>query len=280
MIDEKIALITGCSSGLGYALAKEALDRGFHVIATARDPQDITLNHPRLHPRALDLGCEPRITEFAATIKEEFPHCDLLINNAGYGLMAPLLDLNASALQEQFQTNCIAPVTLLRATMSMLNPGATVVNIGSVSARLVTPFAGSYCASKAALHALNEAMRMELAPFGVRVLLIRAGAIKSKFGQRASRELGALARPDSRYASIAGAMRRRASLSQTRAAAPDKVAHQIIDAAESTRCPRELGVAKGNRLLALFSHLPRRIKDPLLSRQFDLHALRRDLGND
>lgn len=280
MVDEKIALITGCSSGLGYALAKAALDRGFHVIATARDPQAIALDHPRLHPRALDLSREPRIAEFAAVIKEEFPHLDLVVNNAGYGLMSPLLDLNANVLQEQFQTNCIAPVTLLHATFPMLKPGATVVNIGSVSARLVTPFAGSYCASKAALHALNEAMRMELAPFGIRVLLVRAGAIKSNFGHRASQELEALAQPDSRYASIAGAIRRRAGLSQTRAASPEKVARQILDAAQSRHCPKELGVAKGSRLLALFSYLPRRVKDGLLGRQFELRALRRDLGKD
>lgn len=273
MVDEKIALITGCSSGLGKALTEVALARGYHVVATARNPETIDLDHPRLHRRALDLSSEAHIHQFAQVIKEEFPHLNLLINNAGYGLMAPLLDLPASALQAQFQINCIAPVTLLRETAALLQPGATVVNIGSVSARLVTPFAGSYCASKAALHALNEAMRMELAPLGIRVMLVRGGAIASRFGQRATSEWQALAREDSRYAEVAGAIRRRAGLSQHNATQPMVAARRIINAVEARRCPREQGVARGNLLLVLVSRLPRCIKDVLLGRQFDLHLL-------
>ncbi len=224
MQDERIALITGCSSGLGLALAQHCLARGYHVIATARHPENIALDHPRLHKRALELGGGDHIAEFTALIREEFNHLDLLINNAGYGLMGPLLDTPAEQLWQQFQTNSIAPLQLVRHSAAMLGPGSTVVNIGSVSAHLTTPFAGSYCASKAALHALNDALRMELRPFGVRVMLVRAGAIQSNFGQRASGEWLNLHSEQSRYHPIREAIAQRAGLSQQQASAAPAVA--------------------------------------------------------
>lgn len=271
----KLALITGCSSGLGKALAECALARGYHVVATSRAPETISLEHPRLHKRALDMNDAQHIQTLCAQLHEEFGQIDLLINNAGYGLMGPVLEISADKLAAQFQTNSIAPLELVQAALPSLQRGSTVVNIGSVSAHLVTPFAGSYCASKAALHALGDALRMELAPFGIRVMTVRAGAIRSKFAERAASELSPLAK-DSPYQALKQAIAERAQLSQRDASDASAVAERILNYCQRRRCPAYLGAANGHRRLYLLSRLPRRLSDYLLSRRFKLSTLHGD----
>ncbi len=271
----KLALITGCSSGLGKALAEQGLDRGYHVVATARRPESITLEHPRLHKRALDLNDPEHIRTLCTQLHEEFGQIDLLINNAGFGLMGPMLEISPQKLAEQFQTNSIAPLELIQSARHSLKRGSTVVNIGSVSASLVTPFAGSYCASKAALHALSDAMRMELAPFGIRVMVVRAGAIRSKFAERAESELTPQ-QTQGPYQPLQQAIAERASLSQQNASDADDVAKRIFDASEQSRCPTYVGVANGHRRLYSLSKLPSRVTDWLLSRRFKLNTLHGD----
>ncbi len=271
----RVALISGCSSGLGLALAEQALQRGYQVIATARSPEQILLEHPRLHKRALDVNDAARIQQLGKQLHEEFGRIDLLINNAGYGLMGPLLEISQQQLTEQFQTNSIAPLNLIQAVLPALQQGSTVVNIGSVSAKLVTPFAGSYCASKAALHALSDALRMELAPFGIRVMVVRAGAIRSKFADRAEAELSPL-KPHSPYAKLHKAIAERARLSQQNASDASAIAQGILAASEQRRCPAYLGIGNGHRRLYQLSRLPHRLTDRLLSRRFQLDTLRGD----
>ncbi len=271
----RLALITGCSSGLGEALAEQALARGYHVIATARRAESIALQGPHLYKRSLDLSDSQNIQRFAEQLQREFKHIDLLINNAGYGQMGPMLEISPQMLARQFQTNSIAPLELVRASLPSLVNGSTIVNIGSVSASLVTPFAGSYCASKAALHAISDALRMELAPFGIRVMVVRAGAIRSKFANRAESELSS---PSNRgpYAALQKIITERARLSQKNASDAGTVAKQILRTCEKTRCPSYLGAAKGHQLLYNLSKLPRRLSDRILMRRFQLHSLRGD----
>ena len=271
----RIALITGCSSGLGEALARECLAKGYHVIATARRPEHISLEHPHLHKRAMDLNNAEHLAVMSQQIIEEFGELALLINNAGYGLMGPLLEVDPAKLAAQFQTNSIAPLELVQNLLPMLKHGSTVVNIGSVSANLVTPFAGSYCASKAALHALSDALRIELAPFGIRVMVVRAGAIRSHFAERAEAELQA-PNQQSPYISLSGAIAERARLSQKRASDASDVARDILDAAQRDNCPSYIGVAKGNRMLYRLSKLPAKLRDRILSRRFGLTQLSGD----
>ncbi len=110
----------------------------------------------------------------------------MLINNAGYGAMGPLLDGGTEAMQRQFETNVFSIVGVTQAFFPALRRSkGLVVNIGSVSGVLVTPFAGAYCASKAAVHALSDALRMELAPFGIRVMEVQPGAIDTSFAKNA-----------------------------------------------------------------------------------------------
>lgn len=174
-----VALITGCSSGIGRALALALQQAGYQVIATARKPQAIAdLAAAGIQTMALDVDDPLQIAAVLQQISTQQQRLDLLINNAGFGAIGPLFDQSSTTLQQQFQTNVFALVELTRQALPLLRQSqGTVVNIGSVSAGLVTPFAGAYCASKAAVHALTQAMQMELAPFNIRVLLAITGAI-------------------------------------------------------------------------------------------------------
>src|SRR5690606_32013061 len=176
---QPVVLITGCSSGIGRALADAFQAGGYQVWATARKPEDLaTLEAAGFMPVELDVNDTPAVRALAEDLRRRARRLDGLINNAGYGAMGPLLDGGAEALRWQFDTNVFAPVELTRACFELLRASqGLVINIGSVSGVLVTPFAGAYCASKAALHALCEALRLELAPFGIQVMEVQPGAI-------------------------------------------------------------------------------------------------------
>lgn len=164
-------LITGCSSGIGRALADAFKSAGFNVWASARRPEDVTaLAAAGFNAVELDVNDSAALQRLA----EQLGELDVLVNNAGYGAMGPLLDGGTEAMQRQFETNVFALVGVTQALFPALRRSkGLVVNIGSVSGVLVTPFAGAYCASKAAVHALSDALRMELAPFGIRVMEVQ-----------------------------------------------------------------------------------------------------------
>ncbi|NKI17815.1 SDR family NAD(P)-dependent oxidoreductase [Spongiibacter sp. KMU-166] len=272
----RVALITGCSSGLGEALATHCLNLGYRVYATARCAEDIRIDHSNILRRALDVADTEAVGRLCDEIQRDNPRLDLLINNAGYGAMGPLLDLPIDRLQQQLAINTVAPLHLVQRVIESLHAGSTVVNIGSVSAGLGTPFAGGYCASKSALHTLSDVLRMELAPFGVQVMVVRAGAIQSKFANRASAEL-ANSTLSPRYQPLAARIAERAGLSQRDATPAMVVAEKIIAAAEKRRSPPYLGVAHGHRSLHLLGQLPSRLKDAILERRFGLRQLAKDV---
>ena len=178
-------LITGCSSGIGRALAEACIARGDTVVATARNLDSLNyLNSDKAICRALDVNDDDAIEQLFSSLEETLTSIDLLINNAGYAAMGPVTELDRQALLKQFETNVFAPVSVTCAALPLLRKSsrAQVVNIGSVSGILTTPFSGAYCATKAAVHALSDAMRMELKPFSIDVITVQPGAIQSSFG--------------------------------------------------------------------------------------------------
>lgn len=219
----KTILITGCSSGIGQAMALEFKKRGHTVFATARQPAALeALTAMGLSSVALDVTRPDSIERARSQIEAASARLDILVNNAGYGQFGAVMDTDSDVLRRQFETNVIAPVALARAFLPLLRASeeACIANIGSISGIVTTPFAGVYCASKAALHALSDAMRMELGPLGVRVVTVQPGGIRSKFGDNAEHLVpfpeGSL------YAPIAKFIRGRAQLSQ-RGATPSEV---------------------------------------------------------
>ncbi|REH39873.1 short-subunit dehydrogenase [Paraperlucidibaca baekdonensis] len=269
-------LISGCSSGIGKALALALHARGAAVCATARRLNTIDdLAQQGLMTLALDVNDSASIAAAMDTLDARGVHLSMLVNNAGYGLMGPLADISAANLQQQFQTNVLGLLALTQAVIPRLaaRRSGLIVNIGSVSGVLTTPFAGAYCATKAAVHALSDALRMELAPLGIRVMTVQPGAIASAFGDTASNTVQIS--DNSLFAPLAEAIAKRANASQQRATPARVFAEQLASAMLATKPPSLLRIGTGSRALPWVARwLPRPLRDGLLSKLFSLSKLK------
>ncbi len=268
-----VALITGCSSGIGRALAETMRDAGYQVWACARKPADLaSLQAAGLRALALDVNDAQAIARALAELHQEAGRLDVLVNNAGYGAMGPLLDAGAAGMRQQFETNVFSLVELTRACFTLLRASqGLVVNIGSVSGVLVTPFAGAYCASKAAVTALSDALRMELAPFAIDVMEVQPGAIASRFGNTASQQASEVLREDSPWWPLREAVQARANASQQNATPTEAFARQLLAAIQRKNRPLRVRIGKGSRALPLLAALlPKRLLMRVLQRRFAL----------
>ncbi len=150
-----------------------------------------------------------------------------------------------------------------------------VALVGSVSGVTTTPFAGAYCASKAALHALGDALRMELAPFGVTVSVVQPGAVASGFAAASLVGLDRYRRRASRYREVAGSIEARARLSEDRPTPAGEVARRVVAALLRPHPPAVIRAGRGSTLLPLLARLPTWLRHRLLARRFGID---RDLG--
>ena len=270
-----IALITGCSSGIGRALADAFKGAGFTVLASARKAEDVTaLQAAGFKAVQLDVNDGAALGALSEEINQQYGGLDVLINNAGYGAMGPLLDGGTEALQCQFETNVFSIVGVTQAFFPALRRGkGLVVNIGSVSGVLVTPFAGAYCASKAAVHALSDALRMELAPFGVRVMEVQPGAIDTRFAKNAGAQAELLINEQSPWWPLREGIRARSRASQDNPTPASRFASQVLNAVQQPTPPRLLRAGNGSRALPLMAALlPKGLLENVLKRRFGLNG--------
>ena len=277
MTRAQTVLITGCSTGIGRALTLAFRQRGLLVVATARRIETLTaLQAEGIEVATLDVNDRSSIDALRQQLEASNRSLDLLVNNAGYGLMGPLLDVDLDDVRQQFETNVISVLTLVQQLFPVLaRPGARIVNLGSVSGLLVTPFSGAYCATKAAVHALSDAMRMELKPLGVDVITVLPGAIRSEFGATASRSAAVQQTDRSRYSPIADAIVARATASQQHATDTDRFAADLADAVLAAHPAARLPLGSGSFALPFLARwLPLRWRDAVLSRRFKLDRLR------
>lgn len=274
----KIVLITGCSSGIGKALAVAFADRGYRVWATARNLDSIKeLAEKGIKTASLDVTQGDQAQSVVRQMLEDEGRIDILVNNAGYGAMGPMSETPRSELIRQFDTNVFAPMELSNAVIPFMQKQKEggIINIGSISGLVTTPFSGSYCASKAAFNALSDAMRMELKPFGIDVWTVQPGAIQSSFAKNANKALDRVLKPDSAYMSIEDGLRARANASQDRPTPASKVADVIIRRLESGRKGGIIRVGNGCYALpGLKALLPVAWFEAILERRFKLHRLK------
>ena len=274
----RVVLITGCSTGIGRALAEACLSRGDHVIATARKASalDYLADKESATRLTLDVNNEDNLRDVFAKVTEDFGKIDLLINNAGYAAMGPVVELQTDELQQQFATNVFAPVAVTRHALPLLRAAGTsmVINVGSVSGVLTTPFSGAYCATKAALHSLSDAMRMELAPFGIRVLTVQPGAIQSSFGDNSLAGVEHLLTEGSAYRAVEDKIRERAVASQQNPTTAGDFANQLLDHVEKGSGP-VVRIGNGSTALpAMRRWLPLKLIDRILSKKFGLDKIK------
>ncbi|TLK17848.1 SDR family NAD(P)-dependent oxidoreductase [Pseudomonas aeruginosa] len=252
-MSQPVAFVTGCSSGIGRALADAFQRAGYRVWASARKEDDVrALAEAGFQAVQLDVNDAAALARLAEELGVEAAGLDVLVNNAGYGAMGPLLDGGVEAMRRQFETNVFAVV-------------------GSVSGVLVTPFAGAYCASKAAVHALSDALRLELAPFGVEVLEVQPGAIASNFGASASREMDSVVDERSPWWPLRRQIQARAAASQDNPTSAEDFARQLLAAVQRRPRPPLVRIGNGSRALpALARWLPRGLLERLLKKRFGL----------
>jgi short-subunit dehydrogenase len=268
-------LITGCSSGIGRALAEEFERREHVVYATARRVEALEdLAARGIRTAALDVNDSASIDALMARLEEDGVTVTTLVNNAGYGAMGPLAELPLDELRLQFETNVFAIVTLIQAVVPGMveRRSGRIVNVGSVSGVLATPFSGAYCASKAAVHALSDSLRTELAPFGIRVVTVQPGAIQSQFGATAS--AGVARRSLSLYEPVADAIAARSEASQDKPTPADVFARKLADAVLAENPKPLVRIGRASSLLPFLKRwVPTRLLDRSLSRRFHLERL-------
>jgi short-subunit dehydrogenase len=270
-LENRTALVTGASAGIGLATARLLAREGAKVVLNARRadrleaaaretkgvavPGDVT--DPAVRARLLD-ACGARV--------------DILVNNAGYGEAGPVETLNEAEGRRQFEVNFFAPAALVQAVMPLMRKqrSGRIVNISSVAGRFGYPLFGWYCASKHALEGLSDALRLEARPWGIHVSLVEPGPVETEFfdvtKSRAAAMLGDARSPYAPFFRHTEEIEREMMRS---AATAEQVAAVVLRASIARR-PRDryavTMMAKGT-ILAL-RLLPRRLLDRAAARQF------------
>jgi len=187
---EKVALVTGSSSGIGFETALALARENYFTYASMRNTskagkiQEIAKKENlNLKVIELDIDKEDSIKSAVKKIQEQKGRIDVLVNNAGYGLFGCLEDITMDELKAQFQTNFFGVVSLIQEIAPIMRKQGSgiIVNVSSVAGRIGFPGTPAYISSKFALEGLSECMRYELSPFGIKTIIIEPGVIQTNF---------------------------------------------------------------------------------------------------
>lgn len=273
-------LITGCSSGIGFAAARRFDALGFRVFAGIRNESDIPAlkqnASPALTPLLLDVTRPDQIESALRTIQTETDSLVALINNAGISINGPLEYLDVNELRRQMEINVFGLLAITQACLPMLRRSkGRIVNMSSVAGFFVTPLLGPYCASKHALEAMTDALRRELKSCGVRVALIQPAAVQSRIWEKAMKDTEALlsnatAEMRAHYGTLIDAVSEAAKGSQRRASPPEGVLRALEHAVTSRNPKPRYPIGFRSRLLRCVSLLPDRFQDRLIERTLKL----------
>ena len=178
----QVIMITGCSSGIGRNLASRLSSTGYTVVATARDV-DTLADLPVALRLPLDVTRPESIQAAVEKTIQRFGCIDVLVNNAGYAVRGAVEEVPVEQAQRMFDTNLFGVMRMVQAVVPHMRAqkAGRIINISSVVGKLVTPANGTYSASKFALEGMSNALRLELAPFGIQVVLVEPGSIKTPF---------------------------------------------------------------------------------------------------
>lgn len=192
-MDKKVAIVTGASSGFGLLTSLELARRGFHVIATLRnlakrerlDRAIAECGNP-IEVRRLDVTEFAGHEQFVADVVRDHGRIDVLINNAGFSMAGFAEDVSLDELREQFETNFFGAVSMTRAVLPQMRAQASghIIQVTSIAGRMAHPGISSYSASKFALEGWSEALRLEMNPLGIRVVLVEPGSFETDIWEK------------------------------------------------------------------------------------------------
>jgi len=259
--------ITGCSTGLGRALAQRVLEHGHRALVTARNVdqiRDILADYPETALGvALDVNDAGQVDSALSQADEKFKGIDVLVNNAGYGYLAAVEEGDDQDVRDMFETNFFSLAALIRKVLPAMRARGRghIINISSVGGLLGAASSGYYNATKFALEGLSEALAQEVEPLGIRVTAIEPGPFRTDW---AGRSIKQAKHPISAYADTAGARRAQiAERSGKQAGDPVRAADAIIKVVESPDPPHNLILGKNglDRVRAKLAGLMQSIDD-------------------
>ena len=237
-------LITGCSSGFGRHLARILVERGYRVAATARDPEavaDIARGRPETAlALKLDVTRQADIESAVSETRGAFGRIDVLVNNAGYGYLAAIEEGEDADVRAMFETNFFGLAALTRAVLPVMRAqkSGAIVNVSSMGGFIGRAGGGYYNATKFAVEGLSEALAKEVAPFGIKVLIVEPGPFRTDW---AGRSLKTPRRPIEAYDETAVANRRQIQgYSGNQPGDPERAAEAIIATVEQDHPPLRL----------------------------------------
>jgi NAD(P)-dependent dehydrogenase (short-subunit alcohol dehydrogenase family) len=275
--NQMTVVVTGASTGIGAACALDCAGRGMTVFAGVRDPRAgealATKGGPSIIPIMLDVTDEPSITRSVEVVQRAVGAAGLggLVNNAGIVIGSPLEVIPLSQLRKQLEVNVIGQIAVTQAFLPLLRRGrGRIVNMGSIAGRGTIPLLGPYSASKYALEALTDALRMELQPWGIQVSIIEPGAIATPIWEKSTKEaenLEASASEEAKALYGEAVIRIREAISQAaqRAIPPEAVVRAVHHALTATHPRTRYLVGTDAKLRAwMVKWLPDRVQDRLL----------------
>ena len=273
----KTALVTGASAGIGEATVKQLLADGYIVYAAAR-------RMDRMAPLAaagarlirLDVTDDASIVAAIEMIRNESGRLDVLINNAGYGSYGALEDVPMAEARRQFEVNVFGAARLCQLTLPMMRAqkSGKIVNVTSIGGKFGIPFGDWYHSTKFALEGLSDCLRMETKPFGIDVIIVEPGAIRTEFGGIAQESLTSRS-GDTAYGRYARAYAKSfENLESSRMFSPSEAVAKVISKAVAVKRPRARYAAAGGAPFFLFLAwlLPDRAKDWLTWRMLQKNS--------
>nr|AFK37524.1 unknown [Lotus japonicus] len=266
-----VVLITGCSQGgLGHALARAFAANDCTVVATSRSLSSMAdfEPDPRFFLQELDVQSDESVRRVTEAVVRKYGRVDVLVNNAGIQCVGPLAEVPLSAIENAFGTNVFGSLRMVQAVVPHMatRKQGKIVNVGSVSALASGPWSGAYSASKAALHALTDTLRLKLALFGIDVVNVVPGAIKSNIGN------SALARYDRMpelelFKPFEARIRERANFSQRSRTTPaDMFAKNTVAVILKKNPPAWFSYGPYSTAMAIMYHLPICVRDFILKK--------------
>ncbi|MGB8211436.1 MAG: SDR family oxidoreductase [Mycobacterium sp.] len=268
----ELIVVTGASTGMGAATARELARRGFHVLAGVRREIDAdALRGDGIEPHILDITVESDVAAIADRVAADPLGRPLraLINNAGIAVNAPVEALPIAEWRRQFEVNLFGHVAMIQALMpSLLRSSGTVVNISSVGGKVALPTYPAYAGTKFALEALSDSMRREVNDLGVKVVVVEPGAVKTEMAQRgvatADRlKAGMTADQLERYGGLIDAMSNLARSFDTDGVPAERAAKVIANAATAPRPRTRYTIGRD---AAILLRLSRVVSDRFLDR--------------
>jgi NAD(P)-dependent dehydrogenase (short-subunit alcohol dehydrogenase family) len=266
-------LITGASSGIGLACAKRLATLGYSVFAGVRSlaaGEAVRNEAPRITPVMLDV-CQPASIRNAVVTLGGEPLAGL-INNAGIAAVGPLEMVPVNEWRHQFEVNVVGLVSITQACLPQLRQGkGRIVNIGSIAGRGALPGSGAYDASKFAVEAISDSLRMELQPFGINVSIVEPGAIATGIWNKANTDLDirmSETAPDllDLYSHLTSRIRQETARLAGRALPPEAVATAVAQAITASKPKTRYVVGRDAHCWLLMNLLPDRVRDWLILR--------------